>query len=84
MDEDLVEAIASHLRREGSAQSHPCTKPAPWRAAARAAARTLGRPVQTLELNGIAHAFLRDWPANDLERQIEARAQRRAIDSLGT
>jgi hypothetical protein len=56
--------------------------PSVWRSVARAAARELGRPVQTLEMHGILHASLRDWPANTDEEAIHEAALRRAMNGL--
>lgn len=82
MNEALIDAIAAQLRRQGSARSDPGEPTIAWRTAARAAARQLGRPIETIEHGGLAHAALRDWPANDLERQIEQKAMRRAINAV--
>jgi hypothetical protein len=79
MSETLVTEIAAQLRRHGSARSNPGDSTLVWRPAARAAARSLGRPVETIEHNGVAHAALRDWPANELEREINQKALRRAV-----
>jgi hypothetical protein len=52
-----------------------------WRSIARAAARRLGRPVQTLEFDGIFHASLQDWQT--LKRKpIHLSAVPRAMDGL--
>ena len=56
--------------------------PSVWRKLARAAARELGRPVQTLEFSGLLHASLRDWPANADEEAIHQAAMRRAMNGL--
>lgn len=48
-----------------------------WRKAARAVARDLGRPVQTLVGGDQVHAVLTDWPADDRESAVH-RAQLRA------
>lgn len=53
-----------------------------WRKVARAAARELGRPVQTLEGRGAVHAVLRDWPSNSEEQDRHNRAMRAAVDSV--
>jgi hypothetical protein len=53
-----------------------------WRKTARAAARALGRPVQTLETERYVHALLRDWPANaEEEAKFQAR-MRAAMESV--
>lgn len=53
-----------------------------WRKAARTAGRSLGRPVQTVEGDGMVHAVLRDWPATDVERAKHDAAMRAAINSV--
>lgn len=53
-----------------------------WRQAARAVARDLGRPVQTVVSADAVHAVLRDWPADERERQIHEQAMRDAMDSV--
>lgn len=82
MADPLVDAISEQLRLRGSARSSPGEPAGPWRSAARAAARSLGRPVETIEHGGIAHAALRDWPANELEEQIQRKALRRAVEAV--
>jgi hypothetical protein len=79
MNELLVAEIAAELRRHGSVRSNQGEPTADWRAAARAAARELGRPIETVEHQGIAHAVLRDWPANELEREVQRKALHRAV-----
>lgn len=55
-----------------------------WRSVARMVARELGRPVQTLIVGGVeVTAWLRDWPANDEERAVHAKAMRAAINRIG-
>lgn len=83
MNEPLVDEILAQLRRHGSARSTPDQPAKAWRAAAQRAARELGRPVETIEHDGQAHAALRDWPANELEREIQQRALRRAVREVG-
>ncbi|MFJ6547443.1 hypothetical protein [Microbacterium sp. NPDC091676] len=41
-----------------------------WRARAREAADKLGRPVRTMQGGLLVLAVLKDWPANELERQL--------------
>lgn len=82
MTDPLVDAISQQLRRTGGAKSSPGEPTGPWRSAARAAARGLGRPVETVEHAGVAHAVLRDWPANELEEQIQRKALRRAVEAV--
>lgn len=81
MDKTLVDELVTQLSRKGSARSGPNDDTAAWRATARAAARHLDRPVETIEHAGVAHAALRDWPANELEQQIHQKALRRAVNA---
>jgi hypothetical protein len=69
----VVDEIKSQLRTRGHIQSSVATdkEADEWRKAARAAARQLGRPVETVQHRYIVVASLRDWPANDLEQQIQ-------------
>lgn len=57
-------------------------EPAQWRSIARAAAREIGRPVQTIEHAVGVWAQLRDWPANELESEIHQRSMRRLIEDV--
>ena len=68
---DQVEQIMKQLRTTGGAQADVDTddEADQWRKDARAAARRLGRPVQTIQAGHIVAASLRDWPANELEEQ---------------
>ncbi len=52
-----------------------------WRKAARAAARNLKRPVQTITADGRVWAMLRDWPANDEERLVQRKRIRDAANA---
>ena len=47
-----------------------------WRRAARAAARELRRPIETVQHRFLVIASLRDWPANDLEQQVQDALER--------
>lgn len=54
-----------------------------WRRLARAAARTLGRPVETIVVHNIeVAAALRDWPSTPDEEVRHRAALRRAINRL--
>lgn len=53
-----------------------------WRKLARAAARELGRPVETVAHDQRAWAVLRDWPANDEERVVHEAAMRDAMSKI--
>ena len=70
---DSVEEIASQLRRHGLAQHTTATdaEAVEWRDRAREASRNLGRPVQTTQGGRVVVAVLKDWPANELERQLD-------------
>ncbi len=54
-----------------------------WRKQARAAARDLGRPVQTVAGPGVVWAQLRDWPRDESERARQDAAMRAAMESVG-
>lgn len=53
-----------------------------WRRIARAVARELGHPVQTVLSPDAVHAVLRDWPANESERRIHEQAMRDVVDAI--
>ena len=69
---------------QGSAQARVGSdeQAAEWRAAARLAARELGRPVETVESEYVVAATLRDWPANELEEQVHGAKLHNAIAKL--
>lgn len=52
---------------------------AAWRKAARAVGRELGRPVRTIVAGANAQAYLVDWPANELEEQVQMKQMRLAV-----
>jgi hypothetical protein len=84
MDE-LREAIAAQLRSTGGATTKVSdirVSLEEWRKLARAAARQLGRPVETLATETRAWASLTDWPSNPEERDVHEAAMRRAINSV--
>lgn len=70
---DSMEEIASQLRRRGLVQRTMATdaEAVEWRDRAREAARRLGRPVQTTQGGRVVVAVLKNWPANELERQLD-------------
>lgn len=82
----LARQIRKQLAERGSARARIETLPVTvteWRRIARAAARELGRPVQTLIVAGVdVTAILRDWPADDAERARHDAALRAAIDRV--
>ena len=53
-----------------------------WRRIARAVARELGRPLQTVVSPDAVHAALRDWPADESERRIHEQAMRDAVHAI--
>ena len=73
----LAMEIRTDLRRTGSAESIPQEELgvplAEWRRIARSVANRMGRPVVTRESHGCAVAVLTSWPANELERELDAR-----------
>lgn len=81
---DQVDRIMKQLRTRGGAQAEIAddVAAAAWRKDARAAARRLGRPVQTIRFEQHVAASLRDWPANELEQQVQHVTLQRALRSL--
>lgn len=81
---DRVNEIKRELRKRGGAQAEIVDEEeaAAWRRDARKAARQLGRPVQTVRHGIIVVAGLRDWPANELERQVTDAVIMRAMSKL--
>ena len=69
---DTVEELAGELRRRGLAQRRVGTEvdAVEWRNRAREAAHRLDRPVQTMQGGLVVLAVLKDWPANELEREL--------------
>lgn len=69
---DSTEELGDRLRRRGHAQRMVTTtaEAEAWRARAREAADKLGRPVQTTQGGLLVLAALKDWPANEHERQL--------------
>jgi hypothetical protein len=81
----LQKALRDLLAADGSVDQRvedSPVSPSEWRKLARAAARDLERPVQTLEFRGLLHASLRDWPANAVEEAVHQTAMRRAMNAL--
>lgn len=80
----MVDVIKSQLRTRGHIQSTVATdqEADEWRKAARAAARQLGRPVETVQHRYIVVASLRDWPANELEQQIQEAEMNNVADRI--
>lgn len=77
LDERLAMEIRTDLRRTGSAESAAQEELgvplAEWRRIARRVGQRMGRPVVTHESHGRAVAVLISWPANELERELDAR-----------
>jgi hypothetical protein len=81
-DPDLLGALKAALSDEGTASAvieDLSVSVDAWRKTARAAARSLGRPVETIEAPATVHAVLRDWPANPEE---EAKLQLRMREAM--
>lgn len=79
---ELRVGIREQLQSTGSARAvlaEVAVPAAEWRSLARAAARELGRGVQTLDEGDAVSAHLRDWPANADEEQILQARMRHAI-----
>lgn len=81
---DQVDHIVRKLRTRGSVQVsiEDDAEAEQWRRDARAAARRLGRPVETVRYGSIVVAALRDWPANELERQVHNARMRSALSKM--
>ncbi|MFF2486266.1 hypothetical protein ACFVSU_07705 [Microbacterium sp. NPDC058062] len=69
----LEDDIRRDLKRQGYSQTrtHDDALAHRWRASARAAARALGRPIETTRAGAIVLAQLKDWPANELEQELD-------------
>lgn len=79
---ELRAGIREQLQSTGSARAvlaDVAVSAAEWRSLARAAARELGRGVQTLNEGDAVSAHLRDWPANAEEEQTLHARMRRAM-----
>lgn len=83
---DSVESIAKELRLNGSAQRtiEDDAEAAEWRKTARAAARTLGRKVETMRTGRVTVAALRDWPANELEEEVHQAKLRNIMNRMAS
>lgn len=83
-EEDRILAeLTDTLRRLGSVQidiADATVPPVEWRRIARIAARSLGRPVQTLMAYDQLVAILMDWPASAEERRIHDARLRAAVN----
>ena len=82
----VVDDIKSQLLTLGHIQSTVATdqEADEWRKAARAAARQLGRPVETVQHRYIVVASIRDWPANELEQQIQDAEMNNVADRIAS
>jgi hypothetical protein len=80
----LTDVLAATLRKRGSVQTTVATdeEADEWRTAARAAARQLGRPVETIQHRHVVVASLKGWPANELERQISDAEIRKVMNRM--
>ena len=80
----LIDQIKRQLRLQGSAQAavESDDQADEWRSAARAAAREMGRPVETVQSEHVVAASLKDWPANELEEEVHRARLHNAIASL--
>lgn len=84
-----LESLAANIRAafygKGSISVDLAELPIPaaaWRALARQVARQLARPIETVAGNGMAHAALKDWPADDRERRVHAIRMRMATNNI--
>lgn len=71
--EQMTSSVAASLATHGHATwplpSCPLALDA-WRRAARAGARSLGRPVRTVVTGDAVHAWLTDWPRDAHEQAV--------------
>ena len=81
-EENRIAQMAEELASEGQIHAQGLRDVAAWRRQARAAARSIGRPVQTLAEGDEAWAILRDWPRDAGEEEKQANRLQRAIESL--
>jgi hypothetical protein len=84
-EQRLLSIIAAELSATGQASANfsELTVPvAVWRKVARAAARSLKRPVGTLELEHSVYAHLTDWPATPEEEVDLMERMRVAMESM--
>lgn len=81
---DSVEQLAKELRLNGGVQRmiDDDVEAAEWRSNARAAARLLGRKVETARSGRVTIAALRDWPANELEQQVADARTRNVMERM--
>ncbi len=71
--DELKATIAAQLRATGHASHRRPLCPIEleaWRRGARAAARSMQRPVRTETLDETVHAWLTDWPRDEREAAI--------------
>lgn len=86
-EQDQAAALAAAwlpgLRRTGGVRVHFDTEADCdlYRAAAREAARILGRQVETTIVGSMVHVLVSDWAERPLERQLEDARTRNAIDT---
>jgi len=81
----MRDRIAADLLNAGSVMVHVgdlSITASEWRAIARAAARKIGRPIETVANETRAWAVLRDWPADDRERAKLDAAITNAVRSI--
>lgn len=82
----IADDLRASLEQRGSVTASVEQLPIPvdeWRRLARAAARSLGRPVRTMLVGGVdVTAVLADWPATSDEHERHRAAMRAAIDRL--
>lgn len=83
--DELRNAIAEQLRSSGGAMTSASdirVSLEEWRKLARAAAKQIGRPVETVATETRAWASLSDWPSNSDEQAVHDAAMRAAINSV--
>lgn len=77
-----IAAMAGQLSADGQLCAEGLRDVAAWRRQARAAARTLGRPVQTLAHGDTGWAVLKDWPRDAEEQAIRDEKVQQTIAAM--
>ena len=77
-----IAEMAEQLSAEGQLRGEGLRDVAAGRRQARAAARTLGRPVQTLAHGDTAWAVLKDWPRDAEEQRIRDEKVRQTMAAM--
>ncbi len=79
-----IAKMAEALAAEGQVHGEDLRDVALWRGRARAAARSLGRPVQTLAQGNQAWAVLKDWPRDEHEQHVHSEKMHRIMADMSS